>query len=89
VAAPAATGRHDHIRVLIIPISLDLLAADGSVLCACRCGSDVLPVPNSHSSRMRLFSNTPQFTDAIQRAEFASSAMSDWHTLLQPVVEPG
>ncbi len=85
-------GGTTTIRVPIIPISLDLLAPDGSVLVHVDANHDVPPTLNSP-----LFQNAPysssstptQFNDAIQRAEFASSAKSDWHTLLQPVVEPG
>jgi hypothetical protein len=92
VGAPPALGGTTTIRVPIIPISLDLLAPDGSVLMHVDATHDVPPTLNSP-----LFQNAPysssstptQFTDAIQRAEFASSAKSDWHTALQPVVEPG
>jgi len=92
VGAPPQQGGTTTIRVPIIPISLDLLAADGSVLVHVDATHDVQPTLNSP-----LFQNAPysssstptQFTDAIQRAEYASSAKSDWHTLLHPVVEPG
>jgi hypothetical protein len=92
VGAPPEHGGTTTIRVPIIPVSLDLLAADGSVLVHVDANHDVPPTLNSP-----LFQNAPysssstptQFNDAIQRAEFASSAKSDWHTLLQPVVEPG
>jgi hypothetical protein len=84
-------GGTTTIRVPIIPISLDLLAQDGSVLIHDDATPDVPPTLNSP-----LFQNAPysssstptQFNDAIQRAQFASSAKSDWHTILQPVVEP-
>jgi hypothetical protein len=92
VGAPPEHGGTTTIRVPIIPVSLDLLAPDGSVLVHVDATHDVQPILNSP-----LFQNAPyssstaptQFTDAIQRAEFASSAKSDWHTVLQPVVEPG
>ena len=92
VGDPPQHGGTTTIRVPIIPVSLDLLAPDGSVLVHVDANHDVPPTLNSP-----LFQNAPysssstptQFTDAIQRAEFASSAKSDWHTLLQPVVEPG
>ena len=92
VGAPPEHGGTTTIRVPIIPISLDLLAPDGSVLVHVDANHDVPPTLNSP-----LFQNAPysssstptQFNDAIQRAEFASKAKSDWHTLLQPVVEPG
>jgi hypothetical protein len=85
-------GGTTTIRAPIIPISLDLLAPDGSVLIHDDASSGVQPTLNSplFQSANYSSSNTPtQFNDAIQRAEFASSAKSDWHTILQPVVEPG
>ena len=85
-------GGTTTIRVPIIPISLDLLAPDGSLLIHDDATPDVAPTLNSPLFQNATYSSssTPtQFNDAIQRAEYASSAKSDWHTLLQPVVEPG
>ena len=92
VGNPPGHGGTTTIRVPIIPVSLDLLAPDGSVLVHVDANHDVPPTLNSPLFQNASYSSssTPtQFNDAIQRAEFASSAKSDWHTLLQPVVEPG
>jgi hypothetical protein len=92
VGAPPEHGGTTTIRAPIIPVSLDLLAPNGSVLVHVDATHDVPPTLNSPLFQNASYSssNTPtQFNDAIQRAEFASSAKSDWHTLLQPVVEPG
>ena len=92
VGALPQHGGTTTIRVPIIPVSLDLLAPDGSVLVHVDANHDVPPTLNSPLFQNATYSSssTPtQFNDAIQRAEFASSAKSDWHTLLQPVVEPG
>ena len=84
-------GGTTTIRVPIIPISLDLLNADGSLYIYDDATPDVQPTLNSPLFQNASYSSssTPtQFSDAVQRAEYASSAKSDWHTLLQPVVEP-
>ncbi len=52
----------------------------------------VQPVLNSPVFQNASYSSSPvptQFTDAVQRAEFAHSAKDDWHTLLGPVVKTG
>jgi len=92
IGNPPQQGGTTTIRVPIIPVSLDLLAPDGSLLIHDDVTPDVQATVNSP-----LFQNAPysssstptQFNDAIQRAEYASTAKSDWHTLLHPVVEPG
>ena len=84
-------GGTTTIRVPIVPISLDLLNPDGSLFIHDDATPDVQLTINSP-----LFQNAPysssstptQFNDALQRAEYASTAKSDWHTILQPVVEP-
>jgi hypothetical protein len=85
-------GGTTTIRVPIIPVSLDLLAADGSLLVHVDATHDVPATLNSPLFQKTTYSSsrTPtQFTDAVQRAEYASKARSDWHTLLKPVVESG
>jgi hypothetical protein len=92
VGALPQQGGATTIRAPIVPVSVDLLAADGSVRVHVDASQYVQQALHSP-----IFQNAPysssgvptQFTDAIQRAAFASSAKSDWHTLLQPVVEPG
>jgi hypothetical protein len=85
-------GGTTTIRAPIIPVSVDLLAGDGSTLFHVDATQDQQPALNSpvfQNAPYSSSSNPTQFTDAIQRAEFASTAKSDWHTLLQPVAEPG
>jgi hypothetical protein len=80
------------IRAPIVPVSVDLLAADGTVrfhLDATQYAQRALNSPIFQNAPYSSSSTPTQFTDAIQRAEFAKSAKSDWHTLLQPVLEPG
>jgi hypothetical protein len=84
-------GGTTTIRVPIVPVSVDLLAADGSVrfhLDATQYAQQALNSPIFQNAPYSSSSVPTQFTDAIQRAEFASSAKNDWHTLLQPVLEP-
>jgi hypothetical protein len=91
VGNPPQQGGTTTIRVPIIPVSLDLLNPDGSLFIHDDAASDVPPTLNSPLFQNANYSSssTPtQFDDAIQRAEYASSAKSDWHTILQPVVEP-
>jgi hypothetical protein len=80
----------------IVPVSLDLRNADGSprFVNGHRLFSDVTPfiapVLASPVFQNATFTSSPvptQFTDAVQRAEFYSSAKSDWHTLLAPSVK--
>jgi hypothetical protein len=85
-------GGATTIRAPIVPVSVDLLAGDGSVrvhVDANQYAQQALNSPIFQDAPYSSSSVPTQFTDAIQRAEFASSAKSDWHTLLQPVVEPG
>ena len=87
VGNPPQRGDTTIIHAPVIPVSLDLLNADGSL----RYHYDVKPyvrptlespvfVPSKFTS-----SKFPtQFTDAIQRAEFFHVMDEDWHTLLIP-----
>src|SRR5262249_39126504 len=84
-------GDTTTITAPVIPVSVDLLAADGSVRFHVDANRYLQPVLNSPVLQNATYSSSgapTQFTDAIQRAEYASSAKSDWHTLLHPVVEP-
>jgi hypothetical protein len=87
-----------HIRVPVIPVTVDLRNADGSprfvngqrlisspaAYVAPTLASPIFQ-PTGYSS-----SFTPtQFTDAIVRAEFYGVASQHWHTLLDPLVRPG
>jgi hypothetical protein len=85
-------GSTTTLRAPIVPVSVDLLAADGSVrfhVDANQYAQQALNSPIFQNAPYSSSSVPTQFTDAIQRAEFVSSAKNDWHTLLQPIVEPG
>ena len=88
-------GQSTHINAPVIPVNLDLRNYDGSprflngvrlYLDATHLAAPVLSSP--------VFSNTSydssevptQFTDAVQKAEFAHKAGDEWHTLLSPHV---
>ncbi len=84
------------INAPVIPVSLDLRNADGSVrfVNGHRLFSDatrfVHPVLNSpvfQNSRYSSSESPTQITDAIQRAEFGDRAEDNWHTLLRPSVK--
>jgi hypothetical protein len=84
------------INAPIVPVAIDLRNYDGSprFVGSHRLIYDpmqyVTPVLNSpvFSNASYSSSDTPtQFSDAIQRAEYAKSAKPDWHTLLAPSVK--
>jgi hypothetical protein len=95
-------GLVTRIRAPIVPVIIDLRNYDGSPRYYTRAdGTQVrlildptqyLPnvlaspifTPASFSSSLR----RTQYTDAVQKAEFANSAGPGWHTILQPVVMP-
>jgi len=71
----------------IIPVSLDLLAADGSVAMHYDVSPFVEPTFLSPVFFPAKFLSSPhptQFTDADMRATFFHSMRQDWHTLLNP-----
>jgi len=71
----------------IIPVSLDLLAADGSVAMHYDVSPFVEPTLLSPIFFPAKFLSSPhptQFTDADMRATFFHSMRQDWHTLLNP-----
>jgi hypothetical protein len=83
------------INAPIIPVNVDLRNFDGSPRFVngqpliSHAQQFVQPVLDSPVFQNASFSSSPvptQFTDAVQRAEFAHSAKDDWHTLLSPVV---
>ena len=97
VGGPPERGGATSISAPIVPVSIDLLDADGAlrVVNGAPLHSDVTPFieptlrsplfqPGSYSS-----SGQPtQFVDAVQRAQFFNRAPADWHTWLAPVVRP-
>jgi hypothetical protein len=79
----------------IVAVSLRLLNADGTVFSTVDAGDFVQPVLSSPNfqrfkyepdARGGIPAESTQFSDAIQRAEFASSMAPNWHTELAPQV---
>ncbi|HXN33306.1 MAG TPA: hypothetical protein VN894_15650 [Polyangiaceae bacterium] len=86
---------HGGITILdapIVPVSLDLLGADGSLFFHLDVTPFVIPTLLSPVFAPFRWSSSPfptQYTDAVQRAEFFSKMRPSWHTLLLPrIVEP-
>lgn len=91
-------GGTTTINAPIIPVTVDLRNFDGTPRFVngkpliSSPAAFVQPVLNSPVFQNASYSSSPvptQFTDAVQRAEFAHSAKDDWHTLLSPVVKTG
>lgn len=92
VGNPPQLGGTTTINAPIVPVTLQLLNADGSVAFTDSPASFVNPVLNSPIFQNSTYSSssTPtQFNDAVQRAEYAGSAKPSWHTLLNPSVKTG
>lgn len=96
VGNPPQMGRTTTVQAPIVPVSVDLLDTNGQVrvVNGKPLHYDVTPFiqPLLNSPIFQNFSYSSssvptQFTDAVQRAEFADSAKSDWHTLLNPSVK--
>lgn len=76
----------------IIPVTVQLLNPDGSVLYTYSPSQYVNPVLNSPVFSDTKYSSGPkptQLPDAEQRAEFYNQAKNSWHTMLNPQVTPG
>lgn len=76
----------------IIPVTIQLVGKDGSIVASSDPTKYVQPVVNSPIFQNSTYSSsgTPtQYTDAVQRAEFYNEANPSWHTMLKPVVEQG
>ena len=72
-------------------MSLDLLAADGSVAQHYDVSPFVLPTLLSPIFQFAKYEVSPistQFNDAMQRTEFFHSMRHDWHTILVPQLKP-
>lgn len=92
IGNPPQLGGTTRLNAPIVPVTVQLLNPDGSVLYTDSPAPYVNPVVNSPIFQYTNYSSssTPtQYTDAIQRAEFAGSAKPDWHTLLTPSVKTG
>lgn len=82
-------GGSTFIQSPIIPVSVNLLAADGSVALHYDVSPFVLPTLLSPTYTPAQFSSSllpTQWTDADLRATFFHVMRQDWHTLLIPEV---
>jgi hypothetical protein len=88
-------GHITTIPTKIVSVSLKLLNADGTVFDTVDATRFVQPALNSpnfqrfkyeHDATAGIPGEPTQFSDAIQRAEFASSMDPNWHTELAPTV---
>jgi hypothetical protein len=86
-------GHITTIPTKIVAVSLKLLNADGTVFDTVDAGEFVQPALNSpnfqrfkyeHDATSGIPAESTQISDAIQRAEFASSMDPNWHTELSP-----
>jgi hypothetical protein len=88
-------GHITTVPTKIVAVSLRLLNADGTVFDTVSASPFVLPTLNSpdfqrfkyeHDATAGIPAESTQFSDAVQRAEFASSMDPNWHTELAPRV---
>ncbi|HZC05135.1 MAG TPA: hypothetical protein VE338_05805 [Ktedonobacterales bacterium] len=87
---PAQIGGVTNINAPIVPVKIELLNPDGSVAFTDDPMShldNLLQSPIFQNAQFSSSSTPTQYTDAVQRAEYASSARSDWHTMLVPQVK--
>lgn len=97
VGNPPEMGGTTVINAPIVPVSLDLRNADGSIRLDGQGHPlfyDVTPFiapalnsPVFQNSTYSSSSTPTQITDAVQRAEFYNSMKPDWHTMLNPSVK--
>jgi hypothetical protein len=82
-------GGTTTLRAPIIPVVVQLLNADGTVAATEDPRSkisEVLTSPVFYPQHYSSSKTATQYADAISRAEFATSARQDWHTVLRPRV---
>jgi hypothetical protein len=88
-------GHITTVPTKIVAVSLRLLNADGTLFDTVSATPFVVPTLNSpdfqrfkyeHDATAGIPAESTQFSDAIQRAEFASSMDPNWHTELAPQV---
>jgi hypothetical protein len=88
-------GHITTVPTKIVAVSLRLLNADGTLFDTVDATPFVVPTLNSpdfqrfkyeHDATAGIPAESTQFSDAIQRAEFASSMDPNWHTELAPQV---
>ena len=85
VGNPPQNGGTTNINAPVVPVALDLLNPDGTVLLHYEVKPYILPTLQSPLFENSTFSSSPaptQITDAIMRAEFWSVMAPDWHTML-------
>jgi hypothetical protein len=90
VGNPPEQGGTTRIDSPIIPIVVNFRNEDGSVAHTFDPTVEVPRLLQSPLFQNATYSSSPvptQFNDAIQRAEFASQATADWHTILVPSVK--
>jgi hypothetical protein len=89
-----------HINAPIIPVTVELLDANGNVAVDSTSGAKLISNPHD---KLRLTEDSPvfdnalftssrgetQYTDAVFRAQFFSDIGESWHTLLDPDIERG
>jgi hypothetical protein len=89
-----------HINAPIVPVTVELLDANGNVAVDPTSGASLISNPHD---KVRLTEDSPvfdnalftssrretQYTDAIHRAQFFSDIGESWHTLLDPDIERG
>jgi hypothetical protein len=82
-------GGTTTVNAPIVPVSLDLVRPDGSVLHsdATQYVQNVLQSPIFSNSTFSSSAAPTQISDAVHRAQFFGSAKADWHTLLAPTVK--
>ena len=95
--SPAAGGT-TRINAPIVPVSVRLLDANGNqrfvngqplFLDGSQHLEDLLKSPLFSKTTFTSSSEPTQFTDAVQRAAFWSQMKQNWHTHLDPSVQPG
>ena len=76
----------------VIPVTVQLLNADGTVAFSIDPKQDVQPTLKSPVFSNATYDSSAQptqFADAVNRAEFNGVETSDWHTLVAPSLQPG
>ena len=97
IGNPPQLGGTTNINAPIVPVIVDLRAADGTprfvggkplVSDPTPFIDPVLKSPVFQDAAYTSSSTPTQFTDAVQRAEYFDRARPDWHTRLAPSVKP-
>ena len=92
LGADPAKGGTTTINAPIIPVTVNLLDANNKIVMSSSPSGFVQPTVNSPVFQNASYSSgasPTQFTDAVQRAEYAKTEANNWHTLLTPNVKTG